>query len=257
MSYIKTEWENREGVNLNKFIKIQETATSVILQNQPDQISKPGTPFSTANMNKIEQGIFDAHDRLDSDYGTLKMLLFQPSAYQMAKMRLLPLQGQVITIAEYQRLCDLMYCGNANNANAHWWYKISNPSDKNSRSVSGAYMVVLDFQGLFPRAAGMNSRYTAANNTPYDGNVIGVYQTDRTRRHSGLIRNRVTLWNSPHAVGYYSGEIFSTSNQGGNETPIQGHMQSTSIASTQIAVTIGNSHETAPASISVFACISY
>ena len=61
MAYVKTEWKARQGTNLNKFTKSQETGVSVILTNTPDEISEPGTPFSADNMNNIEQGIADAH----------------------------------------------------------------------------------------------------------------------------------------------------------------------------------------------------
>ena len=168
MAYEKTIWQAREGEGLNDFLKQNETPTRVTLINDPINITNPGEPFSVYNMNKIEQGIMDAHERLDSDYGSIKMLAFQPTEYELAQMRLLPLEGQVVSIATYQRLCNRMYVGNAKNAAADWWYKISNPNDKNSRSTSGAYMVVCDFRGLFPRAAGVNSKYKAANNAPYD-----------------------------------------------------------------------------------------
>ena len=62
MAYEKTIWETRAGSNLNRFGKAQETARSVILHNEPDEVTRPGTPFSIQNMNKIEQGIFAAHE---------------------------------------------------------------------------------------------------------------------------------------------------------------------------------------------------
>ena len=64
MAYTKTEWKAREGENLSRFLKTEETAVSVILENAPDSIAEPGTPFSVDNMNKIEQGIADAHEML-------------------------------------------------------------------------------------------------------------------------------------------------------------------------------------------------
>ena len=67
MSYIKTEWKAREGTNLNRFLKIQETDTTVILENAPDEITVPGTPFSIDNMNHIESGIFEAHEVIKTE----------------------------------------------------------------------------------------------------------------------------------------------------------------------------------------------
>jgi hypothetical protein len=62
--YEKTEWKARKGANLNRFEKSQETNRSVILTNVPSSVTEQGTPFSAENMNKIEQGIFDAHEML-------------------------------------------------------------------------------------------------------------------------------------------------------------------------------------------------
>jgi len=70
MAYEKTLWEARDGSDLDRFEKTQETAKSVILRNAPNKITKPGTKFSIQNMNKIEQGIFDAHKMIASEETT-------------------------------------------------------------------------------------------------------------------------------------------------------------------------------------------
>jgi len=67
MAYEKTIWEPREGSNLDRFDKANETDRSVILRNRPSLITKPGTKFSTQNMNKIEQGIYDAHELIAAE----------------------------------------------------------------------------------------------------------------------------------------------------------------------------------------------
>ena len=59
--YTKTSWVARVGTALNRFLKTNESAGSVELTNDPTGVSVPGTPFTVANMNKIEQGIYDAH----------------------------------------------------------------------------------------------------------------------------------------------------------------------------------------------------
>ena len=64
MAYTKTLWEARQGVNLNRFSKSQETGSSVLLTNEPDSITRQGTPFSPDNMNHIEDGIEQAHNLL-------------------------------------------------------------------------------------------------------------------------------------------------------------------------------------------------
>jgi hypothetical protein len=62
MAYVKTEWKARQGENLSKFIKTEESAGSVVLINEPDLITEPGTPFTAGNMNHIEEGIALAHE---------------------------------------------------------------------------------------------------------------------------------------------------------------------------------------------------
>jgi hypothetical protein len=61
MAYTKTNWVNRQGTGLNKFAKSAENSTSVTLANAPDAITRVGTPFSAELMNKMEQGIYEAH----------------------------------------------------------------------------------------------------------------------------------------------------------------------------------------------------
>ncbi len=71
MSYIKTSWVARVGTALNRFLKTNETSTEVELTNDPTGVSVPGTPFTVANMNKIEQGIYDAHEALGDNIDEL------------------------------------------------------------------------------------------------------------------------------------------------------------------------------------------
>jgi hypothetical protein len=65
MAYEKNQWAGRQGTGLNKFTKSQETDTTVYLDNTPDSITEPGTPFSVEKMNRIEQGIADAHEAVE------------------------------------------------------------------------------------------------------------------------------------------------------------------------------------------------
>lgn len=62
--YEKTEWKARKGAGLSRFKKSDETAGSVVLENAPVSVTEPGTPFSAASMNKIERGIYDAHEMI-------------------------------------------------------------------------------------------------------------------------------------------------------------------------------------------------
>jgi len=66
MAYSRTNWVARVGTALNRFLKTNETSTEVELTNDPTGVTTAGTPFTVANMNKIEQGIYDAHVLIDN-----------------------------------------------------------------------------------------------------------------------------------------------------------------------------------------------
>jgi len=71
MAYTKTTWLARVGTALNRFLKTNETETSVELTNDPTGVSTAGTPFTVDNMNKIEQGIYDAHEAMGGNFTQL------------------------------------------------------------------------------------------------------------------------------------------------------------------------------------------
>ncbi|MHC1623292.1 MAG: hypothetical protein ACXQTR_01725 [Candidatus Methanospirareceae archaeon] len=61
----------RVGTALNRFLKSNESTESVELTADPAGVSTNGTPFTATNMNKIEQGIYDAHVTADDNAGRL------------------------------------------------------------------------------------------------------------------------------------------------------------------------------------------
>jgi len=67
MAYEKTLWKGREGENLDRYLKYDETEESVVLVNSPDSLEEPGTPLSPENMNHIEEGIEEAHDLIAAE----------------------------------------------------------------------------------------------------------------------------------------------------------------------------------------------
>ena len=71
MAYVKTNWLARVGTALNRFLKTNETSTEVELTNDPTGVTTAGTPFTVANMNKIEDGIYDAHVTADANASNL------------------------------------------------------------------------------------------------------------------------------------------------------------------------------------------
>ena len=67
MAYTKTLWTDPQGTNLNRFSKSNETATSVDLTQNPTLTNTP-TAFSVELMNKLEQGVYDAHVMAESNF---------------------------------------------------------------------------------------------------------------------------------------------------------------------------------------------
>ncbi|MDR0475912.1 MAG: hypothetical protein LBH43_19880 [Treponema sp.] len=67
MAYTKTKWAPRQGSGLNRFTKSQETAASVVLTPDPENVTAPGTPFTAENMNHIEEGIESAHEGIAAE----------------------------------------------------------------------------------------------------------------------------------------------------------------------------------------------
>ena len=72
MSYVKTSWIARVGTALNRFLKANESSSSVELTADPTGVSTAGTPFTADNMNKIEDGIHDAHYPTFTEASTLE-----------------------------------------------------------------------------------------------------------------------------------------------------------------------------------------
>jgi hypothetical protein len=184
-------------------------------------------------------------------FGYLLSFDFEPSAEELAMWRCLPLAGQMINFVanpEYRRLCDRKYAGDANNATADWWYKTSDPAGL-IRDVNGAYLRVLDHRGLFSRAAGQNSKYRMASDTPYDGGAIGAYLSDAIRDITGYF----TALGS--AIGSFGGAFeVSETEYVGNVATGAGFQKLVSFRASRVSRI---AEETRPGSISAFLCIKY
>ncbi len=68
MAYTPTVWKDRIVQFARRFTKTGETGTGVTLTPDPGIVTEGGTPVNAANMNKIEQGIDDAHLIADNAY---------------------------------------------------------------------------------------------------------------------------------------------------------------------------------------------
>jgi hypothetical protein len=119
-------------------------------------------------------------------------------------------------------------------------------------------MRVLDFRGLFIRVAGQNSKYTAANDTPYDGKAIGAFTGDAIRNMHGVFSILGRSNSLPYAQA--SG-VFTYSTFNGEAPSIAPSSQTDTILSSGIGFSASNqvptSYENTPAWISAYLCIKY
>jgi hypothetical protein len=112
---------------------------------------------------------------------------------EQALRRILPLEGQVISVALYQDLCQCVYVGDASNETAPAFYRTED-SGGATRNTAGSYMVLPDARGIFLRGSGQQSRtisWLDSQNTQhtvdtlYDGKSIGEFISDRSRNITG------------------------------------------------------------------------
>lgn len=66
MAYTPTNWENEIPLSPPKYRIVDDFAGEIATSAEIELVTEvsPGTPLNASNMNKIEQGIKDAHDKL-------------------------------------------------------------------------------------------------------------------------------------------------------------------------------------------------
>lgn len=64
MPYEKTEWKDHIVEYPNRYRQVQNPDGTITLSKDPGNVVQQGTPLSAANLNKMEQGIYDAHDKI-------------------------------------------------------------------------------------------------------------------------------------------------------------------------------------------------
>jgi len=248
MPYNKNVWVAPQGNNLNRFIKQNETPTHVNLIQDPELTNNP-TPFSPEWMNHLEDGVEAVHNLVDR-IGELHFFEHQPTIQQMTKWRMLALNYQIIKISDYQEICDLKWVGSGANATADWWYRC----DANgTRNVSGQYMRVADWRGMFPRGAGANAIKKGANNTPYNGFAIGNFTSDAMRRIYGSADVLAFVGNE----GTYGSVTLSTREGYWGITQGSGRDVFSGPYAVDPSLIVPETTEFRPASISALVCMSY
>jgi hypothetical protein len=66
MAYTKTTWLDRAVQFASRYTKSGETSTEVTLTASPGTVTQAGTPANATNLNKLEQGVADAHTTADA-----------------------------------------------------------------------------------------------------------------------------------------------------------------------------------------------
>lgn len=66
MVYEKKEWKNRVVEKPMTFVAMSNLDGTVTLQPKEGNVAEEGTPVDAENMNRIEKGIADAHDKLNN-----------------------------------------------------------------------------------------------------------------------------------------------------------------------------------------------
>jgi hypothetical protein len=131
------------------------------------------------------------------DYGFIK------SEAALAQWRRMPADGRTIPVADRRAERLLQYCliphsaAVANQAikgmyltndyypdHASW---LAADKLRPTPAESGAYLVIPDMCGVFPRGAGVHGGDKAANGTPYDGKNAGSFGADAIRKLEGTI----------------------------------------------------------------------
>jgi len=82
MAYNKHSWISRLGTLLNRFRKESETSTHVVLVNEPESITEPGTSINVGWLNEMEEGIFQAHVTADGNTSSISTINGQITTIQ-------------------------------------------------------------------------------------------------------------------------------------------------------------------------------
>jgi hypothetical protein len=141
--YKKTVWKARKGSNLNRFEKSQETERFITLENRPNSITEPGTPFSVPVMQNMEDGIENAHEmiaaeeqaRIDGDQETLNTAKEYTDAAQLATQTWLP---AINTIADLNEITGL-------NNNINYLCRVIKDPDN---SKNGVYQCIAGWENV-------------------------------------------------------------------------------------------------------------
>jgi hypothetical protein len=194
---------------------------------------------------------------------------FISDAAVLSLFRRIPMDGRTIPIADSRVERLLQYClipyatANANTniigmyrTNDNW---VDHQAFLDSSKVratpasAGNYLAIPDGSGLFLRGAGKHGGQKAADNTPYDGKVIGEFTGDAIRNIIGQTGHNFGRFD----LGTFSGALFSEAGPLGRANPDQNAPDLGSMVYFNAARVVPTASENRPASISAQYVITY
>lgn len=165
----------------------------------------------------------------------------------------LSLDGSAVLITDIPLLAPVIYCGDANNATASYYYKFTNPADPNaSRSTAGTYILLKDTSGRFAR--GWKSGQTIDS-----GRAFNSYQDHAAQlhRHSQSEGQIIETPNNVYVVTgkTINGVTYGTTNAV-SPTQVNGYSSSVQLPSTTSG-TVNVASENRPTNYTEISIIKY
>lgn len=116
MAYQKTEWKDHIVETPNKYAQTANADGTVTLTKREGNVVQSGTPVSASNLNKMENGIAEAHAQLDQTGRASQTLIAgvsvlngqanAPVNVQIEGRTLIPMQNTVLDPAKFYALAD-------------------------------------------------------------------------------------------------------------------------------------------------------
>lgn len=140
----------------------------------------------TPSGNPDQVGTSDYYDALrlvSGPVGTIGMMALNVTAASLG-LRMLPLDGSGVLIANYAELDTVVYVGNPANPTADSFYHADDAAGT-SRNTAGVYLILPDFRGQFVRGVDL------AGAVDPDGGTRNMadYQGDAVLKHNHVIED--------------------------------------------------------------------
>lgn len=220
MAYEKTIWKNREVERPRTFEKVENPDGTITLVPAEGNIIEEGTPIIAENMNKIEQGIKDAHDDLaahKADYIHLPYSIADGTNTYTTSINGISslVEGMSVKI-KFTNANTGASTLNINRLGAKAIQK-SNGSALSSGNIKAGQIVHLVYTGSVFQLLGEGGEYgTAQPEHVLEGYTIGTEEGLKTGTmpNRGAVTNTITTQGGSYTIpaGYHNGSGKVTAN---------------------------------------------